>query len=73
MIHNFFLLIFFESLKIALINMIAILMIYSKLATLVFLKIRIFWTKGYDFIISVHDVTSKILSHHLNYVVDVVM
>ena len=53
--------------------MIAILMIYSKLATLVFLKISIFWTKGYDVIISVHDVTNKILSHNSNYVVDVVM
>ena len=31
------------------------------------------WNKGYDVIISVHDVLNKILSRDLNYIVDAVM
>ena len=38
-----------------------------------FFKIKIFWNKGYDVIISVHDVTSKILSRDSDYTVNVVM
>ena len=37
------------------------------------LKIKVFWNKGYDVIIPVDDVTSKILSHDSNYIVDVFM
>ena len=53
--------------------MVAILMMSAKLATLGLLKIKVFWNKGYDVIISVHDVTNKILSRDSNYIVDVVM
>ena len=49
------LLIFFESLKIALINMVMILIISAKIATLGPLK-------GYDIIINVYDVNNEILS-----------
>ena len=51
---------FFNSLKIVLINMITILMISAKMATLGFLKITVFWNKGYDVVMSVYDVTNKI-------------
>ena len=44
-----------------------------KMATPGLLKITVFWNKGYDVIISVHDVTNKILSRNSNYIVDVVM
>ena len=37
------------------------------------LKIVVFWNKGYDVIIPVHNVTNKILSRDSNYIVDVVM
>ena len=53
--------------------MVAILIIPAKMATLDLLKIKVFWNKGYDVIISVHDVTNKILSRDSNYIVDVVM
>ena len=36
-------------------------------------KIKRFWNKGYDVIISVHHVTNKILSLDSNYTVDVAM
>ena len=49
--------------------MIAILR--GKLATSCLLKTKIFWKKGYDVVIFFHDVTSKILSHESNYIVDV--
>ena len=45
----------------------------AKVATPVLLKIKIFWKKGYDVIIYVHDVTNKILSCDSNYIADVVM
>ena len=48
-------------------------MMSAKLATLNLLKIKIFRNKGYDVINSVYDVTNKILSRDLNYIVDVVM
>ena len=48
-------------------------MMSAKMATLGLLKIKVFWNKGYDVIISVHDVTNKILSRDSNYIVDVVM
>ena len=48
-------------------------MISAKLATLGFLKINVFWSKVYDVIISVHDLTNKILSRDSSYIVDLVM
>ena len=60
-------------LKAFLINLVAILMMPAKLATLGLLKIKVFRNKGYDFLISVHDVTNKTLSRDSNYIVDVVM
>ena len=45
----------------------------AKMAILDLLKIKVFWNKVYDVIISVHDVTNKILSRELNYIVKVVM
>ena len=53
--------------------MVTILMMSAKMATLGLLKIKVFWNKGYDVIISVHDVTNKILLRDSNYIVDVVM
>ena len=48
--------------------MVAILMMSAKLATLGFLKIKVFQNKGYDVIISSHDVTNKILSRDIDVV-----
>ena len=48
--------------------MVEFLVMPAKLATLVHLKTKLFWNKGY-----VYDVTSKILSRNSNYIVDVVM
>ena len=45
----------------------------AKMATPGLLKIRVFWTKGYDTITPVYGVTNKILSHDSNYVVDMFM
>ena len=53
--------------------MVAILIKSAKWATLGLLKIKGFLNKGYDGIISVHNVTNKILSCDSNYIVDVVM
>ena len=53
--------------------MVKLLMMSAKMATPELLKIKVFWNKGHDVIISVHDVTSKILSRDSNYIVDVVM
>ena len=50
-----------------LINMAAIFMMSANFATLAF------WTKRYQVITSVHDVTNKFLSRDSNYTVDVVM
>ena len=48
-------------------------MISAKMATLAFLKIKVFWNKGYAVIVSVYDVTNKIFSGDSNYIVDVIM
>ena len=48
-------------------------MMSAKLATLGLAKIKLFWSKGYDAIISAYDVTNKILSCESNYIVDVIM
>ena len=51
--------------------MVAIL-ISAKLTTPTLLEIRVFWNKGYV-VISVDDITDKILSRDSSFVVDVVM
>ena len=51
-------------------NMVTILMISAKMATL---KVKVFWNKSYDIKIFVHDVTNKILSRDLDYIVHLVM
>ena len=66
------LLTFFESWKKFLINMVTILMMSAKMATPGLLKIKVFWKKGHDVMISVHDVTNKILSRDSNYNVNLV-
>ena len=43
------------------------------MATPGLLKITVFWNKGYDVIIHVDDVTNKILSRDLNFIVDAFM
>ena len=48
-------------------------MMSAKMATPGLLKIKVFWNKGYGVIIYVHDVTRKILSGYLDYIVDMVM
>ena len=48
-------------------------MMPAKMVTLSLLKIRVFWDKGYDVIIFVHDVTNKSLLGDSDYIVDVVM
>ena len=57
--------------------MVKILMKSAKMPTLGLLKIKPFWnkaiSKGYNVIISVHDVSNEILSRESNYIVDVVM
>ena len=67
------LLTFLESLKIFLINMVTILMMSAKVATLGLLKIKVFWKKGYGVIISVYEVINKILLRDSNSIVNVVM
>ena len=48
-------------------------MVSAKMANPGLLKITVFWNKGYDVIILVNDLTSKILSRDSNYIVDVFM
>ena len=48
-------------------------MIPAQLATLGVLKIKVFWNKGYDIIISAHYIRSKILFGDSNYIADFVM
>ena len=48
-------------------------MMSAKMVTPGLLKITVFGNKGYDVIISVDDVTNKILSRDSNYIVDVFM
>ena len=62
-----------KSLKIFLINMIIILIMSTKMATQGLLKATVFFKKGHGIIIPVHDVTIKILSRDLNYIIDVVI
>ena len=48
-------------------------MMSAKMVTSSLHKIRVFWNKGYDVIISVDDVINKILSRDSNYIEDVFM
>ena len=59
--------------RVASINLIAILMISAKLASLGLLKIKVFQSKSYDVIISVHEVTKKILSRDSDYIENVLI
>ena len=73
LIHYFqFFLTYLESLKISLINIIAILIMSAKIATIGFLKIKVSWNKKYKVIISVKGITNQILSRDSNCIVDVV-
>ena len=45
----------------------------AKLTILSPIKMKLFRHKGYDVMISVHDITDKILSRDSNYVIAVVM
>ena len=63
------LLISYDSLRVVLINVVTILMMPAKLATLGLLKTKANWNKGYDVINSVHDVTDEILSRDSSYIV----
>ena len=45
------------------------LIITVKLTIAGLLKIKLWWNKGFDVIVSVHDVTNKILSRDSNYIV----
>ena len=49
------------------------MMMSAKMATPDLLEIKIFWSTGYDVIISVDDVTNKILSRDSSYIVDMFM
>ena len=55
------------------INIVANLIISAKLATLGLLERKVFLNKVYDAIVSVHDVTNRILLCDSNYIADVVM
>ena len=48
-------------------NMATILIISAKMATLGILKIKLFLNKGYDVIITAHDITNKFLPRDSNY------
>ena len=45
----------------------------AKLTTLGLIKRKLFQNKGYDVIISAHEVTDTIISCESNYIVDVVI
>ena len=72
LIHNSNCFIFFESLKVFFKHDYNLTM-STKLATLDFLKIKIFWSKGFDVVAFSHDVTNNILTRDRNCIVDVVM
>ena len=57
----------FNSLKVVLINMVATLTMPAKLATLGLLKIKVYWIKGYDVIISAYDAIKKF--YHMSQVI----
>ena len=53
--------------------MVTTLMMSAKMTTPGLLKIKVFWNKGYDVIISVYDIINKDSSRDSNYIVDAVM
>ena len=53
--------------------MVTILMMSTKIATPGLLKVKLFLNKGYDVLISVHNVTKQVLSRDSNYIADMVM
>ena len=61
------LLTYFESLRISIINIVTILMTSAKMVALVLFKVKIFWNKGYDVIIYVHDVPTNF--YHMNKII----
>ena len=67
------LLTYLSLLNISLINIVAILVMSAKMATLGILKIKLFWNKVYNVIIYVDDVTNQILSRDSNYIIDMVI
>ena len=69
----YFFFLFLEFLTILLINVVTVLMMSVKLATLGFLKIKISRNICYDVIIPDYDITNEILSRDSNDTVDVVM
>ena len=48
-------------------------MMSAKMTTPGLLKIKVFWNKGYDVIISVYDIINKDSSRDSNYIVEAVM
>ena len=48
-------------------------MMSTKMATPGLLKITVFWSKGYDVIVLVDDVTNEISLRDSNYIVDLFM
>ena len=67
------LLTFLESRQIVLTNMFTILIMSAKMATPGLLKIKVLLNKDDNVIVSVHDVTNKILSRDSNYIIDMAM
>ena len=67
------LLTYLSLLNISLINIVAILVMSAKMATLGIFKIKLFWNKVYDVIIYVDDVTNQILSRDSNYIIDMII
>ena len=53
--------------------MVTILMMLAKMATLDLLKIKVFWKQICDVIVSVRDVTNKVLLGESNYIVNMIM
>ena len=48
-------------------------MMSAKMAALDLLKIKVFWKQIYDVIVSVRDVTNKVLLGESNYIVNMIM
>ena len=48
-------------------------MMSAKMVTPGLLETTVFWNKDYDLMISVNDVTNKVLARDSNYILDVLM
>ena len=64
---------FIEFSKVVFINMITILIMPTKLVTPDFLEMKVFWNRVYDVITYVSDISNKISSCDLIYIVDMGM